>query len=148
MPLILKKRKRKLFPPDWYIAEIKSVKKEIETRGFRKDDEVIRVTFQTNYKETEGERLWEIQYNCTPSLDDKANLYKVVKVVLGRELEEDEEFDTESLVGKKVKIKIETQKSKETGREYSKISDVSAYTEKKEEAAKEEGEIDVSKIPF
>ena len=61
---------------------------------------------------TQGRFLWK---RCSPSLNSKSWLNKVVKGVLGRDLskEEIESFDPESLVGKQVLVMVEQSPGKD-----------------------------------
>jgi len=61
---------------------------------------------------TRGRHLFK---RCTNSVHEKAELTKMVKAVLGRNLtkEETESFDVESIVGKQVKVLVEQAPSKD-----------------------------------
>lgn len=65
-----------------------------------------------NFQELRGRFLWK---RCSPSLNEKAWLYKLAAAVKGGPMtvEEKESFDAESLVGKQVDVMVEVKPSKQ-----------------------------------
>lgn len=86
--------------------------------------EVFKLVFESELKDDEGTRfcVWSRPY--TPSLNEKANLRKDLRKILGRDLtaQELEEFDTESLIGRGVKLMIEHSHSDDGSRTYANIA--------------------------
>ena len=77
------------------------------------DREVFKLVFETSEKKADGSPccVWSRPY--TPSLHEKAAFRKDLKKILGRELtaQEEEDFDTESLIGTAVSLMVEHQTS-------------------------------------
>lgn len=85
--------------------------------------EVFRLVYESEVTDDEGKRfcMWSRPY--TPSLNEKANFRKDLKKILGRDLTATEldEFDTEGLLGKGVKMIVQHEEGKD-GKTYSQIS--------------------------
>jgi hypothetical protein len=102
------------------IVDITPLKKVQSEFGER---DVFRIVYESEVTDDEGKRfcMWSRPY--TPSLNEKANLRKDIKKILGRDLTpaELEEFDTESLIGLGVKLIVQHEDGKD-GKQYSVIS--------------------------
>ena len=102
------------------IVDITPLKKVQSEFGER---EVFRIVYETELVGDDGRRpcVWSRPY--TPSLNEKANLRKDIKKLLGRDLTEAEkdEFDTESLIGLGVKLMVQHEEGKD-GKTYAVIS--------------------------
>lgn len=87
--------------------------------------DVFRLVYETEVTDLENDNrrfcIWSRPY--TPSLNEKANFRKDIKKILGRDLTEMErnEFDTESLIGKNVKIIVQHEEG-QNGQTYAVIS--------------------------
>ena len=86
--------------------------------------EVFRLVYETEVMDEDNDRrycIWSRPY--TPSLNEKANFRKDIKKILGRDLTEMErnEFDTESLIGKNVKLIVQHEEG-QNGQTYAVIS--------------------------
>ena len=85
--------------------------------------EVFRLVYETEVEDDEGKRccIWSRPY--TPSLNEKANLRKDLKKLLGRDLTaaELEEFDIDEIVGMGVRLMISHEDGKD-GKTYAVIT--------------------------
>lgn len=103
------------------IVDITPLKKRQTEYG---EKEEFRLVFETEVTGDDGKRLciWSRGYN--PSLNEKANLRKDLKKLLGRDLtaQELEEFDTEGLLGLGAKIMVEHGHSKDGTQTYANIA--------------------------
>lgn len=115
------------------IVDVTPLKKVQSEYGER---EVFRLVFETEVTDEEGKRfcIWSRPY--TPSLNEKANLRKDLKKILGRDLTELErdEFDTEALLGLGVKLMVQHEEAKD-GKTYAAISVIVADKESKFKAS-------------
>jgi len=102
------------------IVDITPLKKVQSEYGER---EVFRIVYETEVTDDDGKRfcIWSRPY--TPSLNEKANLRKDIKKILGRDLTEAEkdEFDLEAMIGHGVKLMVMHEEGKD-GKQYSVIS--------------------------
>lgn len=64
------------------------------------DKEAFRLVFETELKRSDGSSWCVWSKPLTPSLAEKSNLRKILRSWLGRDLEEGEGIDTETLVGR------------------------------------------------
>lgn len=107
------------------IVDVTPLKKTQSQYGER---EVFRLVYETEVLKDDGTRhlIWSRPY--TPSLNEKANLRKDLKKILGRDLTAAElkEFDAESLIGMGVKLLIEHEVSERDGNTYAVISFIGA----------------------
>ena len=99
--------------------------------------EVFRLVYETEVFDDANDRnfrIWSRPY--TPSLNEKANFRKDIKKVLGRDLtaRELEEFDTESLIGKNVKLIVQHEEG-QNGNTYAVISFLGASKDGKMKAS-------------
>ena len=99
--------------------------------------EVFRLVYETEVNDDANDRrfcIWSRPY--TPSLNEKANFRKDIKKILGRDLTkmELEEFDTESLIGKNVKLIIQHEEG-QNGQTYAVISFLGASKDGKMKAS-------------
>lgn len=92
-------KKRMLVDEGIYAAKVKTVEKKEGKYG-----SYYRVTFKITDEEFEGK---SVNGNCLEEIEVGNKTYKWVNALLGRELEVDEEFDMDDLVGKPCKIAIE-----------------------------------------
>jgi hypothetical protein len=94
------------------IVDVTPLKKVQSEYGER---EVFRLVYETEVKDDEGKRfcVWSRPY--TPSLNEKANLRKDLKRLLGRDLtaQELDEFDTECLIGMGAKLIVSHEEGKD-----------------------------------
>lgn len=102
------------------IVDVTPLKKVQSEYGER---DVFRLVYESEVTDDDGKRfcMWSRPY--TPSLNEKANLRKDIKKILGRDLTpaELDEFDTESLLGMGVKLIVQHEEGKD-GKTYSVIS--------------------------
>lgn len=107
------------------IVDVTPLKKVQSQYGER---EVFRLVYETEVEDAEHDNrrhcVWSRPY--TPSLNEKSNFRKDIKKILGRDLTQAEldEFDTEALVGKGVKLIIQHEEG-QNGQTYAVISFVS-----------------------
>jgi hypothetical protein len=115
------------------IVDVTPLKKVQSEYGER---EVFRLVYETEVTDDDGKRfcIWSRSY--TPSLNEKANLRKDLKKILGRDLTEIErdEFDTEALIGLGVKLMVQHEEGKD-GKTYAIISVIVADKESKFKAS-------------
>lgn len=104
------------------IVDVTPLKKVQSQFGER---EVFRVVYESEVTDPEHDNrrfcVWSRGY--TPSLNEKANFRKDIKKILGRDLTaaELEEFDTECLIGRPVKLIVQHEEG-QNGQTYSVIS--------------------------
>ena len=85
--------------------------------------EVFRIVYETEVEDDQGKRncMWSRPY--TPSLNEKSNLRKDLKKILGRDLTalELDEFDIDGIIGMGVKLIVQHEEGKD-GKTYAVIS--------------------------
>lgn len=113
------------------IVDITPLKKQQSQYGER---EVFRLVYETEVEDPENDDrrfcVWSRGY--TPSLNEKANFRKDLKKLLGRDLtatEQEEGFDTESLIGRGVKLIVQHEEGS-NGQTYAVISFMSPDKDK------------------
>ena len=92
-------RKRVIVDEGIYAAKVKSIEKKDGKFG-----DYYQVSFKITDEEFEGKT---VNGNMPAEVEVGNKAYKWVSILLGRELEVDEEFDPEDLVGKSCKIAVE-----------------------------------------
>ena len=92
-------RKRVIVDEGIYAAKVKSIEKKAGKFG-----DYYQITFKITDEEFEGKT---INGNCPEEIEVGNKAYKWISILLGKELEVDDDIDIEDIVGKSCKVAVE-----------------------------------------
>jgi len=134
--LIVTREKAKVFPEEnspyeMEIVDISNFEREKFNRP-GETEEVFRIEFQSDYRESEDEDFWTYTWFISKSLSKRSNLFKLASAALGTDFDPNaESFDASTLIGKKVRLILKTQLTRDGSHEYSKVDSVLPVKKKK-----------------
>jgi len=125
----IKRTSNRLFPPGVYEAKLQDIK--IESSKFDSDKETITLKFKTDYSEY-GEAGWKLFKSCTFSLHPDSAFLPIAETLLGRKISEEEELDTDSLLNKKCRVRVENKIGKQSNKMGSRVEEIMPVDEQSE----------------
>lgn len=116
MALRIQKSTFEVHPEGFYTAEVVDIESEESEYGPR-----IKMILETDRIGENGQKL-NIWHYCSPKLSKKSKLAQTVTGILGCKFDElDDDFNLETLVGKKTKVIVKHAESQSTGNPFAKI---------------------------